>query len=449
MDAVNNTYQQNHLAVRLRVSVLLKTVLGAIFSFEMSFVLFMFATVFKKDPRLEWIPMDITQLLYGLNLVCGLILLAKRWLSIRGRAAMLIVIGGMFCFYAVSSTLWSLGQIYAAYKAELMIASVLWTIVVSAAIISSDQKRLKRLFVLLVAFALWISVESLSQFIAALLRGTILQGIEALGAVYLTLSRSVSIGMVIVLGYILYFAKSKHAQWIMGSLFVAFFIVLALLGGRTPLIGLLVAALVPLFLRWRLPATPEKLLRYYLLIISVVALLGIGLFVYTQRTGTLPGTLERLFGEGRLEQSSSLRLEFYSHALSLWVNEGPVFGTGIGSWPILEGEGDIVSYPHNILLEVAVELGTIGLALLLAYWLFALFCLGPPARVRGDPFRVILLMLFINALINALFSYDLPANRWLFSVCALMAYGAWVSLREQHAPLRNEHDKNTELEAVT
>lgn len=329
-----------------------------------------------------------------------------------------------------------------------MIVSVLWTIVVSAAIISSDERRLKRLFVLLVAFAVWISVESLTQFIAALLRGTILQGIEALGAVYLTLSRSVSIGMVIVLGYILYFAKSKRAQWIMGSLFVAFFIVLALLGGRTPLIGLLVAALVPLFLKWRLPATPVKLLRYYLLITSVIVLLSIGLFLYTQRTGTLPGTLERFFGEGRLEQSSSLRLEFYTHALSLWVNEGPVFGTGIGSWPILEGEGDIVSYPHNILLEVAVELGTVGLALLLAYWMFALFCLGPPARVRGDPLRVILLMLFINALINALFSYDLPANRWLFSVCALMAYGAWASMQEQQAPLRNDQAENTKLGAV-
>jgi O-antigen ligase len=118
--------------------------------------------------------------------------------------------------------------------------------------------------------------------------------------------------------------------------------------------------------------------------------------------------------------SAAVRLDFYTAAVHLWATS-PVFGHGIGSWPVLAGYGDQRAYPHNILLEIAVELGLVGLVLFVGLLAFALRALGPWHLVRQDPIRVLILMLFASMFINALVSGDLSYNRPLFAVLGLMA----------------------------
>ena len=57
--------------------------------------------------------------------------------------------------------------------------------------------------------------------------------------------------------------------------------------------------------------------------------------------------LDNIFRPG-MDESITSRLNYYSIALELFSNN-PIWGYGIGSWPILIGVGDIRSYPHNIL----------------------------------------------------------------------------------------------------
>ena len=61
-------------------------------------------------------------------------------------------------------------------------------------------------------------------------------------------------------------------------------------------------------------------------------------------------------------ESSSGREALYRHSLQLFLQEP--FGSGVGYWaydPAMSG-----LYPHNIFLQVATELGIVGLLVLLA-----------------------------------------------------------------------------------
>ena len=108
-------------------------------------------------------------------------------------------------------------------------------------------------------------------------------------------------------------------------------------------------------------------------------------------------------------------------SVSLWVGN-PLLGSGVGSYPIIMGYGDVRSYPHNIFLEIMVELGSIGL-FLFAMLLFVGFrSLGHLRTVRNDPIRLIILMLFTFTMGGALISGDLHDNRLLFMVIGLMAF---------------------------
>ena len=76
--------------------------------------------------------------------------------------------------------------------------------------------------------------------------------------------------------------------------------------------------------------------------------------------------------ERETDTSINQRLAFYSQALN-HISENPIFGTGIGNWKIKSidtNKENIIGYQvpyhvHNDFLEIATEIGLIGLALYL------------------------------------------------------------------------------------
>jgi hypothetical protein len=79
-------------------------------------------------------------------------------------------------------------------------------------------------------------------------------------------------------------------------------------------------------------------------------------------------------------------------------------------------------YPHNISVEVLVELGLVGLLLLWLIIAHCLRCLGPLRSIRGDPVRIFLLAMFVAQFIIAHVSGDLHENRGLFVMLGLMTW---------------------------
>ena len=119
--------------------------------------------------------------------------------------------------------------------------------------------------------------------------------------------------------------------------------------------------------------------------------------------------------------------------MEYWLQR-PLFGHGMGAWPVLHFQGDFRAYPHNLILEIMVEFGLCGLGLFVWLLIAAARGLGPVARIASDPLRVIVLMVAVGAMANAMVSGDIPDNRFLFASLGLMLLptlkGSRVLLKE-------------------
>jgi hypothetical protein len=102
------------------------------------------------------------------------------------------------------------------------------------------------------------------------------------------------------------------------------------------------------------------------------------------------------------------RLDSYQFSISKFI-ENP-WGYGLGSFGILYNGLDERSYPHNIFLEIIVELGGVGLIVfsMLIYY-----------TMRTYNRKNIFFYLFLISFVNAQFSGDLASNNYVFVYMAL------------------------------
>jgi O-antigen ligase len=125
----------------------------------------------------------------------------------------------------------------------------------------------------------------------------------------------------------------------------------------------------------------------------------------------LAGSGSGLNSNGR----SQLWSEAWSHFLA-----HPVFGLGTGSFQHIAPTD---FYPHNLLLEIGVELGLVGL-IIVAGFLVTAWLATARARILPGPARLqaaVVTALFSSAVVNAMFSGDIQtnANLWLVAGLAL------------------------------
>ncbi len=137
----------------------------------------------------------------------------------------------------------------------------------------------------------------------------------------------------------------------------------------------------------------------------------------------------RVLSEKGLDESGLARLDHYRVGWTAFL-ENPIVGGGIGSYATFRGGGDDRWFPHNILLEVSIELGIIGLAL----FLFMLFGFIRHVLILRRRIGEIDLAgrqisdMFLVALVVTLFASqvtdDLADNRaiWLVMGLGLAAY---------------------------
>ncbi len=133
-----------------------------------------------------------------------------------------------------------------------------------------------------------------------------------------------------------------------------------------------------------------------LLVVTGVALLSL-----------LAGLADPLFEEVLNDPNVSGRAG-YLRALGPLFVDAPLFGIGLGGF----ASTGLADYPHNLVAEVALELGFAGLLLLLAWFTLAL------RAAAGSP---LLVALVVATGVFSLFSGHLGANTefWLFTALAL------------------------------
>lgn len=398
--------------------------LGVLFSFETTLVLFLYAGVYKEDPRFSWIPGDLTALAFGLSFLAGLFVVFRRGITLRREAITLLGLVAVFLMWALLSFLWTPSISYSLRKIGLLSTLTLWPLVAFALIVSQDRTRVRRFFVVLGLFSLWIAAETA---VALLLASS--QGIRgfvstSLSTNYLGLGRVIGPGMLVLVTYQVYFLRTRFLQ-LLGWLAIATYTVLMLsLGSRGPFLAMLIASLFIVFVNFRWGSNLRQItVKLLLLMFMFTAFAGV-VWYFSTSGAELPHTLERL--EQAREQGFSGTTRFGGYATT-WqmLDESPVWGHGIGSWPVLTGRGDIRAYPHNIFLEVFFELGIIGMLLFSAILIYAWRLLPPVATLRREPWMMLVAAQLLSAFLNANLSGDLNDNKlfWAFLgmmvVCAL------------------------------
>jgi O-antigen ligase len=394
------------------VSLSPRAILTSLFSFEALLIFYMFAGIYKTDPRFAWLPANATGLFFALSVLVGSFIIVRNPIHRKS----LPVVFAMICLVAWFwvGLAWSPSRIYASDKALQMTTLALWALIAGAVIIAPSPERLRRLFTVVLLLALWGGVDAVLAYVetGGTYRITTVEGEEMGG--HLILGRIAAPGALVALAAWLH-NRGRPTGWIYLGVFLALCFVLAIGGGRGALLSATLPLLIPIALSVRL--TPRKI-RVFRAMLSVMALLLLAagaLALYVTTTGQRLPTLDRL---ERLQQGNP-RTELYARWAKFWP-QAPYLGHGTGSWPVLVGRPDQQSYPHNLFLELLVENGIVGLILFLAVLAVGLRPVSL-ARMRRDPQALCAVMLFLGALTNAMTSGDLPGNRAVFMMLGVLA----------------------------
>jgi O-antigen ligase len=390
------------------------------FSFEFVFLLFLFAGCYKARPWLQWVPVDLTAFFFAVSVAVGAFILARKKVRFSRDALIVVGMGGFLFLYAVVSLTWSPGVLYAGKKALYLCTLTYWPLVAAALIVADSAERVRYILGGLFFFALWFAVESLFSFFQSSDQRLWAIGVAVEGADYISIGRIISLGAISIYGYYMLHAGSGLSLFLSLALLCCFVFVLMILGGRGPLLGMILSfALVPIA-GWKKGSPFHLWNRKHVFLMVLVILAAAILAGYMITHSSLMPTIRRTYylfaGIG---ESPLLRLDYYWRALRLWA-ETPILGHGIGSWPLLVGLGDIKEYPHNIILELLVELGLVGFLLFLAIPLKALYRSVSLKAIQKAPILLILLMIFADLFVNALCSGDLADNRLLFAAAGML-----------------------------
>jgi O-antigen ligase len=393
-----------------------RAILRSLFSFEALVVLYMFAGLYKNQPSLAWLPFDPTGLFFALSVLVGSFILVRNPIHKKS----LPVVFAMVCLVAWLwvTLMWSPSRIYGPGKLFEMTTLALWASIAAALIIAPAPERIRRLFTMMVLLALWGAVDAVLVYVetGGAYRYVTLEGEERGG--HLLLGRVCGPGALVALAGWLYW-RGWTTSWLYLGLFCALAFVLAIGGGRGALISTALPLLIPIGLGIRL-TTRE--IRYWRTLLSALVLLLVavgGLALYATTTGQRLPTFDRL---ERLAEGNP-RTELYAQWLEIWL-QAPLLGHGAGSWPILQGRPDMQNYPHNLFMELLVESGIVGFVLFMVVVGVALRPVSLE-RLRRDPQALCAMMLFANALLNAMTTGDLPGNRAVFLMLGLLALFAF------------------------
>ena len=158
------------------------------------------------------------------------------------------------------------------------------------------------------------------------------------------------------------------------------------------------------------------------------SLLGVGFAIGLTVAVTVASTTPTTSFAGVVNDPNVTSRALYLDLSSQLFLASPIFGNGLGTFASL-GAADL--YPHNIVAEIAGELGMAGLALLFAWFLLAL---------RAAARSPLLMSLVVATAAFSLFSGSIAGNAefWIFT-------GIAVAM----TPLREAAGRRVDAPAVT
>jgi len=199
--------------------------------------------------------------------------------------------------------------------------------------------------------------------------------------------------------YLIKELKNKFFKVVLFFLSIVVVYILFLLASRTSyvVIAVLLSASLLFFL---ISKRKLKLFFYsfsgYLTLSIIVGMITAYLFLGTQNTANPINRIQTIQTE---EESTNTRLRYYTFGIKDFISN-PFIGYGLGNFKIISIERDkenINSYQipytmHNDFLEVAVELGIIGVALFLLIFIYPVYILFKSLKIKHIKIEHIVLL---------------------------------------------------------
>jgi O-antigen ligase len=337
----------------------------------------------------------------------------------------LTVVSLLFVFIAwvMLTDLWTPSQVYAREKLFKLATLNLWSVIATAMIIANRRERVRRFLVLVIVFCSAASLDGIIHYASAD-RYALSSSFQLEN--YLGHGRFYGMGAVAAFAAWLQTRPFSRRGMAFMTAFLVCFSGLLIGGGRGPIFGVLIAMLLPLafglrFADRRLLASKALVGSFAVLIVLTVALWQ-GAEQYSGSLRTLE-RLHSLFTKEGGGGSAEERMVYWRIAWHLWL-EQPIFGSGVGSFPVRFNGRDELNYPHNLILEVLLEFGLVGLLLLAAVVVAAARRISR-RRLREDPFLLSAAMLCIILFFYAMESSDITQNRDLLAMFGLLVMRAY------------------------
>jgi O-antigen ligase len=378
-------------------------------SFEVAFVLFIFAGLYKADPRLAWVPVDLTLLWFLISISAASYILLRRDLRFSKKSLYVCLGLVLFIGWMFSSLAWSPSRIYGPEKAKLLLTLVLWAGIGPAIIIAPDMVRFHRFVYAMIGFATAVCLDGTI--------GNLQTGANYIASEnYLAVGRAVGFSAMMVL-VLLSIRTGLLPKLQLAVLLLLYCFVLLTAGGRGPILAVLAGVLVLMLGSYRLKGGTVRI--RLAASIGALAVAGAVMIIAAGPGSRAFYRFTLLTTQESGGASAAQRLHYWKGIPSI-VERAPLVGQGLGGWPMAMGYSDNIRYPHNIILEVMAEGGLIGLTLLGTAILFGLRALCS-RNVFDEPWRLLVFLLFVNTFFNAQVSGDLSDNRLLFATIGLMA----------------------------
>jgi O-antigen ligase len=174
---------------------------------------------------------------------------------------------------------------------------------------------------------------------------------------------------------------------------------------RASILAVIISTFIMIFILWM----KKNINRKFVIITLLISITLIPLFLLNiksiphKRFNALYAAIVK--GE-YLDGAINARVEGNKICLEIF-EESPIFGIGIGGF---NGYNDLqitkmMKYPHNLIFEIGVELGVIGL--------FLFFLILILSGIGAYKFHPLAFLIFISAFILSLFSKDITSNSML------------------------------------
>jgi O-antigen ligase len=216
------------------------------------------------------------------------------------------------------------------------------------------------------------------------------------------LGRTMGLALLILAGRLLDGSSNRRLLFGMTLVLAA---VLLLTGSRGPILGVPLAVAATAAFATRFSTAARFRLAAGLLVAGALALL------------VMPPELRDRFLRPGTDISYATRMRLVQIVRDA-LAETPWTGIGTGGFSQLLHLGDIRAYPHNLLAEVLIENGIVGLTAVIA---FVGLALARAVRGRADTRGLVLLACTLYALGNAMVSGDVTTNEWVWLFGGILA----------------------------